>query len=226
MRTLLTIFLFLSLGARAQVCCVLYTSATPGKDSITVQFDSLPANEESASYVKHMVGMMHQSPARTCTGGNSNTIVVTAVPANWAASGGNTQFPNDGITNGTAWNWLTKIQRECAFQSSSNPYTSGQWQFFVSGLHSSSTYTIEITASVNATTDNNKLGSDYRILGISLYGPETLYAQNPAGTPNVSGKTSTFTACAPDGSGNLYFYVNAATGAGLATISGFRLREN
>lgn len=217
-------FTFTAGSSTATIQGSAIVNALVSKDSITVQFDTLTANQEVASYVKHMTGMMHQMPARTCTGGNSNTIIVTAIPANWTPSGGNTQFPSDGITNGTAWPWLTKIQRECAFQASSNSYTPGSYQIDVAGLNPSSTYRVEFTASVNPSTLNAQCGSDFRVEGSSLYGPTTLVAQT-GGVANVSNK-ATFATCSPTSGGHLHFYLAASAGATIATISGFRLIEN
>lgn len=229
MKILLSILLLISIVAKAQVFGVV---ANPvGKDSMTAQFDTLMANEETFSWVQHMRGYMQQLPARTCTGGNNNTLVLTAVPANWVPAGGNnTQFPNDGITNGTAFPWLTKVQRECAFNSAANVYASGSPQLIWTGFIPGASYTIEFSASITPSISSARWGADYRVLGISLYGPETLYAQNPAGTANVSGKTTTFTNCVPDATGKFSIYVNGAAlaitdGTG-GTVSVIRIRQN
>ena len=222
---LFTLFLFSSIAASSQFCCVV---APPvGKDSVTYQFDTLTANQETLSYVKHMVGYMHKLPATTAVGGNSGTLRVTAVPANWPPTGGNTQFPNDGITNGNAFPWLTKVQREAAFMASSSVFLAANPQLTLSGYKPLTAYTAYITYSINPSILTINCNTDYRIIGGSsgttVYGPVTLNGQ-PGGVANVSGSVSlVFTT---DATGSAKIYVNIGTSGQLPGLSCLRILEN
>lgn len=173
MRNLLTIFLFLSLGAKAQVCCVLYTAGA-AKDSMRVQMYITAA--DTVAGVSHCQGDP-STALRSVTGGNSGTITfATLTTANWGQSGGASIGANNGLTSTTTFPGLTGIMKEGVLNTNGYDTTKHMMQF--SGLKASTSYTIKLAGVFGF---NFNFEGKYNVAGSSWQTAQTL---NCNGTTN------------------------------------------
>lgn len=200
MKGLLTILLFLSLGAKAQVCCVLYTPSagltTP--DTIGFHFDS------SAISVPGMVTVTGDAHARVISVSVAGTTITgtTGSTSNWTSGLAACVFPADGISSGsTIPVGALGAAKECWF--SNQIMSTSVPQFVVGGLNPSFTYDIYVSGTTSFTSVSSLTAFNFR--GASLLTAGSLTAISGS-TPNTTTQLH-FGPVAPDGSGNITMYM-------------------
>lgn len=221
MRNLLTIFLFLSLGAKAQVCCVQYTPGSTTPDSVKFQFDTTAAD--------NVAGF------QAVTGDPSKVLIsgtVSGTPFTYTSVGHTTATWNpfgspaasssaaNGVTTATIPVGFTGVMKETWFTD--NAIDTTHAQVVLGGFRTDGTlYDVYLSATLQFNVTSN---GDYTFKGTGFTQTMLQLRANAAdgggaASANKSTQISWTTGVAPDGSGNFSFYMGHHGTDAIACLS-------
>jgi hypothetical protein len=195
-------------------------TVSAARDSIKIQFDTLTTLYGNSIIQSNFIQMRGDPSIHviTATGGNNNSITVSSIAtANWTSLWGYGAKAGGSIPTHFFTNADTALSQ--VWINAATAYTSGVYQIKVSGLHPSSTYRIQLSASASYDAFNGMpcLGS-YQWFGATASAADTLNAQ-PSGVANTTSGL-TWSSVQPDTSGQLFLAFNAANTSQTAGFLG------
>jgi hypothetical protein len=227
-----------STGATTQNVAVSGTvySGSMALDSIRVYFTD-STNEHSQSGWTAMAGDIAHNTSISATGGNSNSITVTALKANWAPvlSTGSffdftCSYPNTGLCS-TIVPWAPSVGCNCWYSYGQTTFSQVNTtaQLAISGLIAGRTYNLRVGATSNGTfysaIPDNQVANLYAgSSSIGYQGPDSLQACSAGGTENTT-TYKTFSSVTADSGGNIYIGMPTDLSQSAAVISWFILKQ-
>ncbi|MBS1664165.1 MAG: hypothetical protein JST68_24180 [Bacteroidetes bacterium] len=152
---------------------------------------------------------------RTATDVSSGMSISSIATANWSSFFGTSAFDGEGPSNGTFFPAGVMVNEWLQYDGSLAAYNAAVPQLKISGLDTTHTYTLRMAGSSTSPLSQNP--TRYTIAG------RTVSSYIDVNNTNNTANGATFNPIAPDVNGNIFIYVNTASGSQAAGISGVQV---